>query len=206
MEENPRIGISGIQLLNEDQEVTKSCSRFCSLSRVIFHSLGIAYFFPRFGMPMNEWDHKDSREVQQVIGAYFFIRNELFKSLNGFDERFFLFYEEMDLSYRAHLKGWKSFFISNLQGLHVGGGTTDSIKSTRLFYSLKSSLQYSYKNFNKDSSFLAFIFTVFVEFLVRSIIFSLIKLSLSNLLDTLFAYLDLYRWFWTKLTFSKYKK
>ncbi len=52
-------------------------------------------FPPHF---MLEWDHGDSREVDQVMGAFFLVRRALFETLGGFDERFFVYFEEADLS------------------------------------------------------------------------------------------------------------
>ena len=196
---NKDIGILGIQLLNDNREITKSCSRFCSLSRTAFHSLGITKFFPALGMPMEEWDHKESREVDQVIGAYFFMRNDLFKKLKGFDERFFLFYEEMDFAFRAKQLGWKSYFNSDLKSYHAGGGTTDSIKATRLFYSLKSRIQYSFKNFNKVSAVIALLMILTTEFCIRLVFLSLFKKSIQNFRETFEAYLSLISWLTMKV-------
>ncbi|MCB9149493.1 MAG: glycosyltransferase family 2 protein [Caldilineaceae bacterium] len=55
--------------------------------------------------PVDLWDTPD--EVAAVSGACFAIRRSLFKELNGFDERFFLYYEDTDLSLRVRLAGYR---------------------------------------------------------------------------------------------------
>jgi len=96
---------------------------------------------------MTEWDHQASREVDQVMGAFFLVRRSVFEILGGFDERFFVYFEEVDLAVRARARGWRTFYLSEAQAYHKGGGTTHRIKSTSLFYSLRSRMLYAYKHF-----------------------------------------------------------
>jgi GT2 family glycosyltransferase len=101
---------------------------------------------------MTEWDHRDSRQVDQVIGAFFLVRRSLFESLEGFDERFFVYFEEVDFSYRASQLGWSSFYLAEAQAHHREHGTTEQVKALRMFYSLRSRIQYVQKHFRKPAS------------------------------------------------------
>jgi hypothetical protein len=96
---------------------------------------------------MSEWDHRDSREVDHVMGAFFLIRRSIFKELNGFDEQFFVYLEDLDFSIRAWQAGWRSFYLADAKARHKGGGTSEKAKAMRLFYSLQSRMFYSYKHF-----------------------------------------------------------
>jgi GT2 family glycosyltransferase len=98
---------------------------------------------------MTDWDHKTSRPVDQLIGAFFLTRRALFEHLGGFDERFFVYFEEVDFSYRAWKQGWQSYYLSEATAYHRGQGTTDRIKGLRLFYSLRSRIQYAHKHFGR---------------------------------------------------------
>lgn len=142
------VGIIGIQLCDESQQVARSCSRFPRPGQVLAQALGLDRLRPALGQAMREWDHASSRTVDQVIGAFFMVRFELFEKLGGFDERFFVYFEEVDFAYRAHQAGWRSLYIADAQAFHKGGGTSDQIRATRLFYALRSRLQY----FRKHSS------------------------------------------------------
>jgi hypothetical protein len=147
--ENENVGIVGIQLVDENSKIACTCSRFPSLSFFLAHALGINRLGPfrHFNQSMAEWAHDSIRRVDQVIGAFFLIRRSAFGVLGGFDPRFFVYFEEVDLSYRAHKIGLKSVYLPEAQAFHAGGGTSNQVKAHRLFYSLRSRLLYGFKHF-----------------------------------------------------------
>ena len=198
--ESQNIGICGPQLHN-DKRVEKTCSRFPSLFNQVVELFGLYFFLPNLGEKMRDFSHLESKVVDQIIGAFFLIRKPLFDELNGFDERFFLYTEEIDLSYRSNKLGYKSYFYHKAQAFHKGGGSSDNIKSTRLFYRTRSRLQYASKNFNKISSTLSIFLVVLIEPVCR-ILFSLLKLSINQAKETLVAYKMFYIWLF-KSVFKK---
>jgi GT2 family glycosyltransferase len=149
---NKQVGIAGIALKNAHGSVDRSCSFAPSPVRLISRSLGIDRFIPQIGMRMSEWDHSESRVVDQVIGAFFCVRRTLFEQLEGFDERFFVYFEEVDFSRRAANAGYISYFLRNAEAFHEGGGVSSQVKAHRLFYSLRSRLQYAFKHFSSLSA------------------------------------------------------
>lgn len=142
------IGICGVQLLDKGDRIARSCSRAPNPCRLVARALGADLMLPSIGCRMAEWDHGQSRQVDQVIGAYFFMRRSVFEALGGFDERFFVYFEEVDLARRAAKAGWKSWYLASSQAFHAGGGTSHQVKAHRLFYSLRSRLQYASKHFS----------------------------------------------------------
>ena len=146
---NQSTGIMGIQLLDSNGQVSRSCARFPTPGRLFARSLGLDRLFPWLFLSwaMTEWDHQESRVVDQVIGAFFLVRRPLFETLSGFDERFFVYMEEVDFSLRAMQMGWKSVYLTETQAYHKGGGTSEQVKAARLFYSLRSRILYAYKHF-----------------------------------------------------------
>lgn len=152
--ENQYIGILGIQLIDDSGHVDRTCARFPTPGRFFFKMLGLDRLFPRY-FPnhfMTEWNHERSREVDQVMGAFFLVRRSVFEALDGFDERFFVYFEELDFSLRAWQAGWRSFYFTGAQAYHKGGGTSEQIKATRLFYSLRSRILYGYKHFGRGAA------------------------------------------------------
>ena len=101
---------------------------------------------------MSEWAHDTDREVDQVIGAYFLTRRALFQKLGGFDQRFFVYFEEVDFCVRARTAGSTAFFLAGAQAFHRGGGSSEQVPAQRLFYSLRSRMAYSHKHFTKTGS------------------------------------------------------
>ena len=194
LEKNSKIGICSIQLYDETGDISHSCSRFPFLFGYINKAIGLSLFFPKLSMPMNEWDHSTSRSVEQVIGAFFLVRRSIFISLNGFDERFFMYFEEVDFSLRAKRLGWISYFFSDAQSFHRGGGSSGQIKSTRLFYHLRSRIKYSIKHFNFWSVAILIILSLIIEPFTRSLNALFFRFSLTLLKETISAYFMLYRW------------
>jgi len=110
-----------------------------------------------------------SRNVDQVIGAFFMIRRALFDSLSGFDERFFVYYEEVDLSLRARQAGFRSAYFDGARALHHGGVSSDQVRAARLFYSLRGRLLYADKHFTRLGALLVWAVTFYVERPIRTL-------------------------------------
>ncbi|SDO28837.1 glycosyltransferase family 2 protein [Vreelandella arcis] len=190
---NQSVGICGVQLLDENGKISRSCSRFPAVSRFLAHAVGLDIFIPRLGHSMAEWDHSFDRPVDQVIGAFFFVRRGLFETLQGFDERFFVYFEEVDFSYRAYCAGWRSFYLADASASHAGGGTSNQVKAKRLFYSLRSRLLYGFKHFSFPSSLVLLAITTLLEPLTRSAS-SLAKLSFTGFKESITGSLMLWSW------------
>jgi len=191
--ENTKIGICGVKLLDENGHIARSCSRAPSAKAYFSKAIGLTKIFPSLGNAMSEWNHLDTRIVDQVIGAFFFVRRTLFLSLQGFDERFFVYFEEVDFSYRARKEGWCSAYFCGAEAFHKGGGSSDQVKATRLFYSMRSRIQYVFKHFNVPSVVLVLCITLLVEPVSRSV-FALLKGSIVSFKENLLAYRMLYGW------------
>jgi len=172
MNQNNETDILGCQLLNDKGEISPSCSRFPSVLGILSDSLGLSKIAPSLfkpGIIMTNWDHKESRYVDQLMGAFMFMRKSLFQKIGYFDERFFVYYEEVDFSWRLAQKGGKSFFNSEIKAIHSGQGTTRKVKDFRLFLNLRSRLQYAKKHFSYFGYGCIWIFTFLIEPFTRSI-------------------------------------
>ena len=171
MDQRNDIDILGCQLLNDENAIAFSCSRFPSVGGIFRDSSGLSRIAPRFfkpGIIMTEWNHKESKFVEQVMGAFMFMRRAVFEKVGLFDERFFVYFEEVDFSKRLSKAGGKTFFSSEIKAIHSGEGTTGSVKGFRLFLNLKSRLQYAKKHFNSFGYASVWLTTFFVEPISRS--------------------------------------
>jgi N-acetylglucosaminyl-diphospho-decaprenol L-rhamnosyltransferase len=163
--ENAHIGICGIQLTDETGRVSRSCARFPTARDLVGRTLCLERLLPRF-FPNHflcEWDHCESCIVDQVIGAFFFVRREVFDLLGGLDEGFFAYYEDLDFSYRARQAGWSSYFLTTARAVHRGGGCSEQAKAERLCYSLQSRILYGHKHFGRTVAAAILMGTVLVE-------------------------------------------
>jgi N-acetylglucosaminyl-diphospho-decaprenol L-rhamnosyltransferase len=75
-----------------------------------------------------------AREVFGACGGAFMINREAFDALGGFDERFFMVYEDVDLSYRARLRGMRVWYAAGAIVRHAGSGSLGSVSPASVFY------------------------------------------------------------------------
>jgi len=192
--QNQSVGICGIQLIDEYEEISRSCTRFPTPHMFYSKIFGLHRLFPGFFKShfMAEWGHDENREVDHVIGAFFLVRRSLFERLNGFDERFFVYLEDLDFSFRAHQAGWKSMYLVTAQAFHLGGGTSRQVKAHRLFYSLRSRLLYGFKHFAPYQAWALLGATLLLEPISRAI-FLLLGGHIKDLHNMLAAYRMLYK-------------
>ncbi len=165
----PAAGICGIQLRDGKGQVTRSSTRFPTPRRIFGWSLGLDRLFPRIFPPqfITDFDHTTSREVDVVMGAFFFMRRTVFERLGGFDTRYFVYYEEVDLARRAKHAGYACWFLAEASATHSGHGTTDQIRSTRYFLSARSRVQYALAHFRGLGGPLSAAMTIVVEPIIR---------------------------------------
>jgi N-acetylglucosaminyl-diphospho-decaprenol L-rhamnosyltransferase len=164
-----RIGIVGIRLVDSEGTTQRCTASFPSPRSLFGQSVGLDRLFPRvFTPPFNKhWDHQDTRDVDQVMGAFLMIRRDVLDLIKGFDERFFVYYEDMDLCLRVKAEGWRSVHFSQPTAFHEGQGTTRNVKDIRLFYFLRSRLLYARKHFGAVGWAVVFASTLILEPVAR---------------------------------------
>ncbi|MFI0426608.1 MAG: glycosyltransferase family 2 protein [Flavobacterium sp.] len=95
----------------------------------------------------NQYD--DEIEIFWATGACFFIRKEVYRKLNGFDDTFFAHQEEIDLCWRAFNFGYKAKYTSKSIVYHVGGATLNEGNPKKTFLNFRNSLLMLTKNLPK---------------------------------------------------------
>lgn len=189
------IGMCSIRLINDQGKTGRSCARFPRPMHFILRAFYIGRLFPGPNTThfMLEWDHETTREVDHVMGAFLLMPRSLFDALDGFDTRFFMYLEDVDLSLRAHRLGFKSLYIAEAKAFHKGGGTSEKVKDRRLFYSIRSRIQYSFKHFKRPAAIGVSFFALVIEPVTR-LLYALVRLRLDEAGQTLKGYGRLYAW------------
>jgi GT2 family glycosyltransferase len=161
--------VLGPQIRNALGTVERTCARSPNCRHFVLRALGLHRLLPPIvaDFTMREFDHASSRSVDQVIGACFLTRRKDFQALGGFDERFFVYFEEVDYCRRVAASGRKVYFWSGARVAHVGGGTTRRVKSFRLYLSLRSRITYAHKWFGWWNAAVVDVTTLFAEPAVR---------------------------------------
>ena len=170
--QNQRIGICGAPLLDNSSQPSTCSASFPSPLSMCIESCGLSRLFgtQRFAAYSDAArPHGNHLIVDQVIGAFFLVRSAVFNLLAGFDERFFMYFEEVDFSLRAKASGHASCILFGSSVWHTGGVSSQQVKDLRLFYSLRSKLQYARKHFPPAGQLTVLIFTLLVEPIARCI-------------------------------------
>ncbi len=191
--QNSKFGICGVRHVDDSGAFSTSCARFPTL-RIFFGQMtGLSMLFPTWfpSHLMVESECLENREVDQIIGAFFLVRRSLFEVLGGFDPRFFVYFEEVDFSLRAHQEGFRSYYLAATTVYHKGGGSSQQAKAARLFYSLRSRLLYGFKHYSFLDAFALALLTLTIEMGAR-LLAALGSLSLSKLVETVQGYSALF--------------
>jgi N-acetylglucosaminyl-diphospho-decaprenol L-rhamnosyltransferase len=121
---HPDVAMAGAKLLNEDGSVADSCGEFDTWWQAFLRSSawGELPFFRKQanGYRLRRWDYASERDVDLVVGAAMFVRASVFRELGGFDERFFLYHEEIDFAHRLHDRGLRVVYLPQCVVTHAG--------------------------------------------------------------------------------------
>lgn len=127
-EAHPQAGALGPAISNEDGSLYPSARALPTLGLGIGHALlGVAF-------PNNPWtkayrgDYRGSntRESGWLSGSFLLLRREAFDSIGGFDEGYFMFFEDVDLGWRIHEAGYTNLYVPTASAIHQGGHSTKS--------------------------------------------------------------------------------
>lgn len=132
----PRGGIYGGRTLSPAGEPgIESCFAPPSLWGALCFGTGLSTAFPRSPLDpesMGRWNRDSEREVGVVTGLLMLVRRELWERLGGFDDDFFMYSEDVDLSVRAAELGFRPCVTPQAVVVHEGGGSAPSTGAGRV--------------------------------------------------------------------------
>ena len=127
LDTHPAVAVAGPRLTNPDGSLQRSIRGFPTLWR-----LATEYFFLRKLAPRSRllnafygggFRHDQTGEVETLYGPALLVRREAADAVGLFDERFFMFSEETDWTYRFRQAGWTVAFVAEAEVVHVGGAS-----------------------------------------------------------------------------------
>ena len=123
MDDHATTGIAGGKLLNPDGSLQYSCRTFYTLSTLLHRRTPIGKLFPKSRVVrdhlMMDWDHATVREVDWMLGACLMVRTDAIREVGLMDERFFMYFEDVDWCYRMKQYGWKVVYVPDAPMKHV---------------------------------------------------------------------------------------
>ncbi len=120
MHARPEVGIIGPKLLNADGSFQISISPALGIKGES-QARQLNDDYKKGNIHQIEQKYQKTQEVDIVVGAAFFIRANLFHTLGGFDENFFMYFEESDLCQRAQNQGYKILYTPDVSLIHLKG-------------------------------------------------------------------------------------
>jgi len=133
-------GACGCKILNPDGTFAPESRRSVpTVFTALYKAVGLTALFPRnkiFGAYYMGWmDEDEGGEVPVLSGSFMFFRTSCLKDLGGFDERFFMYGEDIDLCYRTKKAGWDIHYVPVTSIIHYKGESTkkNEIAYNRVF-------------------------------------------------------------------------
>jgi len=155
MDTHADAGMAAGKLLSPNGKLQYSCFRFYKPMTIVYRRtmLGktkagkaeIARFL------MKDFDHASARQVDWLMGACLMVRREVVKQIGGMDERYFLYFEDVDWCRRVWEAGWKVMYVPAAQFSHFHQRSSDGNSLTKIFSSrptrehIKSVIKYFWK-------------------------------------------------------------
>lgn len=123
--EDPAVGIAVPRLLNEDLTLQPTVVPLSTPLPELVRASGFSRFVPNVLQPRlgTHWDHSCSRMIQAAVGPVLLVRARAWQELRGFDERSFMYTEDLDLFWRAARLDWSVRFVADAEFVHLGGAT-----------------------------------------------------------------------------------
>lgn len=124
--QTPSGGAFGPGIVNDNGTLYPSARALPTLGIGIGHALlGVVW-------PGNPWTrayrgdyrHNIARTTGWLSGSFFLVRREAFESIGGFDDGYFMFFEDVDLGWRLAVAGWDNWYVPAASATHIGGTST----------------------------------------------------------------------------------
>ena len=128
-ESHPDAGAVGVRMVDSSGNFLKESKRgIPSVSASFYKLFGLAAIFPGSKTFAKYYQahlpEKANHSVDVLSGAFMMVRRQVFEIANGFDEDFFMYGEDIDLSLRIDQLGYKNYYLGNINITHLKGGST----------------------------------------------------------------------------------
>lgn len=164
------VGCIGVELYNTSGISTESEKKFPTVYEFI--TSRIPFLRKKVSIVNSKFKELDFQIVDYICGADLFIEKILFLKIGGFDEDYFMYYEEIDLQYKLKKLGFNNLLLKNYGINHIGGASLSDNSILINLYSLESIIKY----FKKHSTIIEnlilriYLIVMFPFFLIKSLL------------------------------------
>lgn len=178
MDEHLEAGGLGVRMIDGKGRFLPESKRGLPTPKVAFYKIfGISKLFPkskRFGQyHLGFLDEFETNEIDVLSGAYMLMRREALEKVGVLDEAFFMYGEDIDLSYRIKLGGFKNYYFPETQIIHYKGESTKKSSVNYVFVFYRAMIIFAQKHFSQKNAKL-------FSFLINSAIYFRASIALLN--------------------------
>jgi N-acetylglucosaminyl-diphospho-decaprenol L-rhamnosyltransferase len=148
MDARPGAGACGPMLLNSDRTLQRNGAKFPTPLREFLGVTGLRRLAMRryeLSLGYGRDDFNVTCEVDQVSGACLMVRSEVMRQVGMLDERFFMFYEEIEWCHRIRRAGWKVYYVPDAKVVHHWMGSVKQYSKQMTAQLFRSQLLYYQK-------------------------------------------------------------
>jgi len=134
LDADPTLGMVGCRMMYPDGRVQyEGGRRDYRLHHLVWEAFYLQVLFPSHPLfaheLMGDWDHRDERDVEAIIGAFMLCRTELAREIGGLPEDIFLYHEDLSFCLRIRQRGWRIRYLGEVETIHHHGATTSKLDS-----------------------------------------------------------------------------
>lgn len=151
-EQQPRAGALGVQMIDgRGRFLPESKRSFPSPMASMFKLSGLAKVFPESRLfsqyALGYLDKNENHRVDVLAGAFILMKRSLALELNGFDEDYFLYGEDIDLSYRIRKAGYENHYFSGVTIIHFKGESSHDHEWVRVKFFYRAMQTFVHKHY-----------------------------------------------------------
>lgn len=156
MRDHPKAGWLGIRQVGSDGSTQASIRGFPTARGIFGMMTGLGRKLPGTSLDsyrLHGFDYGQAQRAPQPMGTFLLLRRQALQDPSQpFDERFPIFFNEVDLLYRMHLQGWEGWYTPEAQILHHGGESTKQVRKSMIWESHRSLVRYLWKHYGTGLS------------------------------------------------------
>ncbi len=190
MDQHPNAGGLGVRMLDGKGKFLPESKRGLPTPTVAFYKIfGLSTIFPKsktFGKyHLGYLSEFETHEVDVLSGAFMLLRKETLDKIGLLDETFFMYGEDIDLSYRITLGGYKNYYFSDTRIIHYKGESTKKSSVNYVFVFYRAMVIFAEKHFSKKNAKLfSFLINIAIYFRASlAIFYRFVKKSFLPVLD-----------------------
>ncbi|NPA33408.1 MAG: glycosyltransferase [Chlorobi bacterium] len=147
MDSNEDIGLMGIRLVDGKGNYLKESQRKIPDVASAFKKLFLPWTSKHSGY---YYEDEQLRDVEALAGAFMLARRQALEEVNGFDEDYFMYGEDIDLSLRVKQKGWRVVYNPHIEAIHFKGASTERLNWKPIFWFHQAMYLFVKKHKNYD--------------------------------------------------------